>query len=352
MSVYKDEKRGTWFFTTRVTTPLGEVKQVKKRGFPTKKEAVEAERLFLTTQNYKDKVTLAEVFDFYLKDKANDLKTSTLYNKKKFFENHILKELGNFDIHELTPLILKRWQNNFLSKNFKNGSLKDARNKFSSVLNYCVNFYALKENPFLKIPVPKNKKELQNKEEYIVWNIEDFNKAMAVLISETEKTALALAFWTGIRKGELLALTWEDFDEENEILTISKNKQRFKNIGFVVGTPKSNFSRIIDLPKNICKLLKNYKKQKFKGNAKENLFPFNRNLLLNAIKKSVELAGVPRIRVHDLRHSHASVLIAHNFPIAYISKRLGHSKISITLDTYTHFLERETGEIKKKLDEF
>lgn len=352
MSVYRDEKRGTWFFTTRVTTPLGEVKQVKKRGFPTKKEAVEAERFFLTTQNYKDKVTLNEVFASYIKDKENDLKPVTLYKKKLFFEKHILKELGSLDIHELTPLILKKWQNTFLSKNLKNGSLKDARTKFSSVLNYCVNFYGLKENPFLKISVPKNKKELQNKEEYIVWNIDDFNKAMAVLNSETEKMALGLSFWTGIRKGELLALTWEDFDEENEILTISKNKQYIKNGGFIIGTPKNNFSRTIELSKNICELFKNYKKQKFKGNAKENIFPFNQHLLLNIIKKSVELANVPRIRVHDLRHSHASVLIAHNFPIAYISKRLGHSKISITLDAYTHFLEKEAGEIKKKLDEF
>lgn len=352
MSVYKDEKRGTWFFTTRVTTPLGEVKQVKKRGFPTKKEAVETERLFLTTQKYKDKITLAEVFEFYLKDKENDLKPRTLYQKKLFFKKYILNQLGSFDIHELTPLILKRWQNDFLNKNLKNTSLKNARAKLSSVLNYCVNFYGLKENPFSKIPLPKNKKELQNKEEYIVWNIDDFNKAMAVLNSEKEKTALALSFWTGIRKGELLALTWEDFDEENETLTISKNKQYLNNVGLVIGTPKTNFSRTIELPKKLCELLKNYKKEKFKGNAKENLFPFTHNFLFNAIKKSVELAGVPRIRVHDLRHSHASVLISQNFPIAYISKRLGHSKISITLDTYTHFLEREAGEIKKKLDEF
>ena len=162
--------------------------------------------------------------------------------------------------------------------------------------------------------------------------------------------SFSLLFWSGIRSGELLALEMEDFNFDTQTIRISKNYARLngKDLLLPPKTPKSN--RQIVLPLAVCAILQQYIDTLSKATEKQKLFPVTKKWLSKELKRGIETSGVKMIRVHDLRHSHASLLVELGCSPILISERLGHEDIKTTLQTYSHLYPNKQKEVANMLE--
>ena len=186
----------------------------------------------------------------------------------------------------------------------------------------------------------------------LFWTKEEYLKFAEVMMDRPIfYYAFEVLYWCGIREGELLALTPADFDFERQTLRIDKNYQRIGKRD-VIQTTKTKYSvRTIKIPKFLCEEMQDCLKQFYHIKKNDRIFPLTKHRLYTAIKTGSEQAGVKKIRVHDLRHSHVSLLINSGFSAFEIGKRVGHSAEKITLryahlfpgkqDTMANFLEQE-----------
>ncbi|MBO4591052.1 MAG: site-specific integrase, partial [Eubacterium sp.] len=161
--------------------------------------------------------------------------------------------------------------------------------------------------------------------------------------------AFELLYWTGIRLGELLALTKADFNFKECTLKINKSYQRIKGED-VITEPKTKKSiRTINLPKFLCIEMKEFFDSLYGVGIHDRLFVISKSYLHHEIDRGVKISGVKRIRVHDLRHSHVSLLIDMGYSALAISERLGHEAIDITL-RYAHLFPTVQSEMAEQLN--
>jgi len=148
------------------------------------------------------------------------------------------------------------------------------------------------------------------------------------------KVMFEILFWTGIRSGELLALTLMDFDFTAQMLCVNKNYARLKNGDLILEpkTPKSK--RVVTIPPFLATLVQEYASTLYDYDDDERLFPITKSFLQKEMQVGCKKSNVKKIRIHDLRHSHASLLIEMGFSPLLISERLGHENMETTLQTY------------------
>ena len=170
------------------------------------------------------------------------------------------------------------------------------------------------------------------------WTAEEFDRVdKAVSDKPLSHALLNLLFWSGMREGEALALTLNDIDFENNKISITKTFTVLKGGVEAITPPKTKKSkREIDMPVFCMDIIKEYSKLIYGLKKKDRLFPVTKSYLYHELERGSALAGLQKIRVHDLRHSHASVLINMGVSILLISERLGHENIETTLRTYSH----------------
>lgn len=163
--------------------------------------------------------------------------------------------------------------------------------------------------------------------------------------------AFMTLYWTGMRIGELLALTPGDIDFEKRTISISKSYQRIDHRDVITPpkTPKSN--RIISIPEFLAADLKDFIHSIYGIEEDNRLFPVTKYFLEHEMLRGIKASGVKRIRLHDLRHSHASLLIEMGFTPLAIADRLGHERIETTLNTYSHLYPNKREQMANKLDE-
>ena len=183
------------------------------------------------------------------------------------------------------------------------------------------------------------------------WTLEQFNQFIECVPKFPARVGFSVLFWTGLRIGELLALTLEDIDLEAATLTVNKSFQTIdgKEVVTEPKTPKGN--RTVPLPKKLCDMIRQYEAAMYEPQPDDRLFPFTKHYFHHQMNQGCKASGVERIRLHDLRHSHASLLINSGAPILLVSERLGHEDIETTLRTYGHLYPSATSEVVKKLDD-
>ena len=185
-----------------------------------------------------------------------------------------------------------------------------------------------------------------------VWTIEEFNQFIKAIKHKKESVVgFNILFYTGIRIGELLALTISDIDFEKHRIRINKSFQRINRMDIITPpkTPKSK--RIIDCPKFVTDMIQNFIQMLYKPTPKTRLFEgFTKHKFENDINFYARKANLKKIRVHDLRHSHATFLLSKGVNIVSLSRRLGHEKVSTTLDIYSHVLKEDNDLIKDILN--
>jgi integrase len=224
--------------------------------------------------------------------------------------------------------------------------LKTVHNQLSAIFNHAVRFYGLKENPCQKAGSMGKKKN----REMLFWTKEEYLKfAQAIMDKPLSYYAFEMLYWCGIREGELLALTPADFDFEKCTVTISKSYQRLGGKDLIT-TPKTEKSnRVISMPQFLADEMQDYLKMLYDIGLDDRMFTVTKSYLYREMERGAKEAGVKRIRVHDIRHSHVSLLIDMGFSAIAIADRVGHESIDITYN-YAHLFPSKQTEMANKLN--
>lgn len=345
MPIYKKAQNGTWFCKFCYTDLDGTRRQKKKEGFRTKKEAQEYERDFLCHRRPDCEMPFSQITELYLEDCRSRLKPTTLTTRETMIRGKILPCFGAQPLNSITPAAIRRWQNALLAQGYSPTYLRAIHTQASAIFHFAVKYYHLSDNP-CKTAGPIGK---YHADEMNIWTPSEFSRfADALRDKPASWAAFHLLFWTGIRSGELLALTRDDFDFENHLLHITKNYARQNQQDLILSpkTPKSR--RIVTLPAFLTVLIREYAQTRPEGR----LFPQTKHFLYHEMQRGCAISGVPKIRVHDLRHSHASFLIENGFSPLLIAERLGHENIQTTLQIYSHLYPNKQTEVACRIQQF
>ena len=186
--------------------------------------------------------------------------------------------------------------------------------------------------------------------EMLFWTKEEYLKfADAMLDKPMSYYAFEMLYWTGIREGELLALTPSDFDFEKRTVTINKSFQHLNGRDIITSPKTEKSNRTIQLPKFLCDEMQDYLKMLYDVGLEDRMFPVTKSYLHREMDRGAKEAGVKRIRIHDIRHSHVSLLIDMGFSATAIADRVGHESIDITYN-YAHLFPSKQAEMADKLD--
>lgn len=352
MAAFKNKANGTWYVQFHYTDWKGERQQKLKRGFATKKEAQAWEREFLMQKQADVNMTFESFAQLYEKDMKPKLKLNTWLTKESIIQKKILPYFGKRKLSEITAKDVMDWQNairgltDAKGKPYSPTYLKTVHNQLSALFNHAVRYYGLQVNPAAKA----GNMGVEERREMLFWTKEEYLKfADAMMDKPLSYYAFEMLYWCGIREGELLALTPTDFDFEAGTVSISKSYQRLKGKD-VITTPKTKKSnRVIKMPKFLCGEMEDYLKMFYSTGANERIFPVSKHYLHHEMDRGAKAAGVKRIRIHDLRHSHISLLIDMGFTALAIADRVGHESIDITY-RYAHLFPTRQTEMADKLD--
>lgn len=342
MAAYYDDKQKTWYVKFRYTDWQGNSKSTSKRGFRTKKEALQYEADTKNKLKEKPQITLKALSDEFLADYKANNKDSSYVITEKNCRKYILPTLGSLIIDKITPLVIRKWQTEMLQYELADNSLRAINSTLSTLLNHAVKFYGLSSNP-MKVTGKQGKFTRR----LVFLEVEEWKKVDKVIDNIYDKTTLNLMFWTGIRIAELMGLTKNDIDLKTK--TISINKQYTTQ--HKVTAPKTESSkRVISIPNFLVKLLKEY----YQATAyldKKYIFTTESSVTLNrSLKTYCEKAKVKSVSPHALRHSHASFLIKQGVPITSVAKRLGHANPSITMSIYAHCYKGQDKDIADMIE--
>lgn len=347
MPVYQDKKTKKWKFRTYADDIFGNRKQFERKGFSTRKEAKLAEAKFkLADRSDRSNVTLNDVWLEYKDEKELKLKPQSFRATVSRFENHILPYFKDYKLNNINNSVYVKWQREIEKKGFRHKYNSSLHGAMVNILNYAIKFYGLKENVASLTGNFKKKTELTKKVDF--WTYEEYQNFIEVVDDLVYKTLFETLYYTGLRQGEALALNWNDF--KDGCLNINKtiSKETVDNV-HIINSPKTVDSiREVKLDDELIKNLEILKKyyQNMIG-FEDNWFifgglnPLSPSTIGRKKSKYCEKANVKKIRIHDFRHSHASLLLSKNVPITVISKRLGHSDIDLTLNIYSHMIPKD-----------
>ena len=350
MAVYKD-KHGKWYVSVYFVDWKGERARKLKRGFGTKREAQEWERQFLNQSKEDLDMSFEAFVELYKRDLKERLKRSTWLMKTSVIDQKILPYFRKKKVQEIKPTDIIAWQNVMLTWRDENGRgyspayLKTIHNQCSAIFNHAVRFYELKSNPAAKA----GNMGKENTKEMLFWTKPEYQCfSDAMMDKPVSFYAFEILYWCGLRLGEMLALTAADFDFVKNTVRINKSYQRI-GCEDVVTDPKTAKSiRTVQMPDFLADEMKDYIKSLYGISNNERIFPISKNYLHHEMDRGCKATGVKRIRIHDLRHSHVSLLIDMGFSAVAIADRVGHESIDITY-RYAHLFPTTQQEIANKL---
>lgn len=353
MSIHKNSLNNTWYIKYKNTT---------KRGFKKKKDAIQYEsKMKLSLLNNTAIVMFYSVIEDYLSCVEKRLTYGSYIKIKGVMYNIIEMNVKNKDIHKITEIDCRNFSDIINDLDYSTVHKNYILNCYKSIFKHAKIYFNLSNDPTYVIePFKKTFSEkVENKEKELnVWTNEEFSFFINHVSKERYKYLFIILFYTGIRLGEALALKWCDFD--TNILKINKSLTRKTKHGLyeIKDTKTVSSIRTIELGNTLSCLLSKYKDSESEiCGFNEDWFIFGRIYPLSYTsidrekEKAIKLAKVRRIRIHDFRHSHASNLISNGINIVAVSKRLGHSDIKMTLNVYTHLMEKNKNELSNFLDE-
>lgn len=353
MPAYKDQTKGTWYVSFYYQNWKGERTRKLKRGFRTRKEALDWERTFQLQTTANLEMTFEDFIAVYTVDMKQRMKLNTWVTKESVIQTKLIPYFGKRKMCEIQAKDVMAWQNEMMEHENREGQkyspvyLKTLHNQLSAIFNHAVRYYNLKENPAAKVGnMGKSKGR-----EMLFWTKEEYQKFAEVMMDKPMSFyAFELLYWCGIREGELLALTPKDFDFQRQTVSISKSYQRIRGKDVITDpkTPKSN--RVIQMPEFLCEEIQDYIKSLYGVMETDRMFTVTKSYLYREMDRGSVRANIKRIRVHDLRHSHVSLLIEMGFSALAIADRVGHESIDITY-RYAHLFPTRQKEIANKLNE-
>ena len=358
----KKADNGTYYFRANLGYHPITGKQIQKyrSGFATKKEAREEySKLILSSAkelDEKKKTVSFQTFteETYLPWYKTQVKESTYLNRYSTIQKHFAY-FYKMATDEIEPIHVQSWQLE-LAKQFSPNYIHVVQGLLSLAFDRAIVLSIAKKNPSRMIGNIKSKKTQVD-----FWTLEEFQKVISLLYKgDYYEHYLFISFWvlfmTGMRIGEAAALLWSDIDFDTGLLSITKTMYYKSMDDFKPVEPKTQASvRTIYVDADTIRELKAWQEvqKKVLKNCgyvlSYNGIPTSKHTLPRALEKLAELAGVHRIKIHALRHSHASLLISMGENPLLIKERLGHEKIQTTLGTYGHLYPNTNLEVANKL---
>ena len=286
MAAYKDTERNTWYVAFYYRDWQGNNKKKKKRGFKTKREALDWEKTFRQKQEASLDMLFKDFVEVYAEDMKPRLKYNTWLTKEHIIKTKLLPYFGNKKMNEIKAADVVRWQNEMMSFRDEDGN----------------GYYAFE-----------------------------------------------VLFWTGLRVGELLALTPADIDFSAKTISVTKSYQRIKGEDYITDPKTEKSNRTVSIPDFLCEELQEYLAMLYGFKDDDRMFQITKSFLHHEMIRGSEKAGVKRIRIHDIRHSHVSMLIDMGFSAVDIAGRMGHESIDITLH-YAHMFPSAQKDMAEKLN--
>ena len=348
----------------RIVTMDGVEKQKKLSGFSTKADAKQAYMDFV--QNFctlakrkairnpaaaasQDKLTIAEVVPLYLASLGNQNKDSSIYDKRNIYYRLIIPQLGTETIGSLTKDRLYRWQDDlWSSQNPKTGKyysyayLSKIRIALSSLLTWAEERYNTK-NHLLSIRKPKRHTPKKKME---FWTREEFEQFISVVDNPTYRAMFNVLFFTGRRKGEVIALNINDITDKGILFNKTYSRKTIDGSPYAITTTKNERSDITAICEPLKQALSEYTPQApfYFGGEK----PIHENTVTHAFERYIKKSGVKAIRLHDLRQSFVSMCIHLGASVYVVADLIGDT-VEQVLETYGHMYEEDKQAIINKI---
>lgn len=297
---------------------------------------------------------IRELYDEYMSAKKHEVRPTTLEKTRGILEREVLPLIGDVRLDRLTPGTLQRWKAAVSDRPISVRSKQNVYKELSAMLNFAVRLEYLPKNPLRQIGSFKEvfiEHEADKLHFYTPDQFKLYSAAARKMCTTAEDFGFFvffnIAFYTGMRKGEINALKWSDI--EGDLITVRRSVIQKLKGGDVEMPPKNKSSfRTLQAPQPLIKILDEQKAMQQKNKRwSEDWYvcggprPLRDSSICNRNNAFGNAAGLPHIRVHDFRHSHASLLCNEGINIQEIARRLGHSKIEITWNTYSHLYPRE-----------
>ena len=361
----KDNK--TWSVIIELNKINGKRKQKWYTVYGEKKDAERflTEKLReLDTGAYIDSknINVRQYFDFWYEQHCLEKLSPTTYESyKRNLDNYILEELGYIKLEDLKPLHLQSFYTKCSKNGLSNKTILYFHRIIHSALNQAMKWQFITRNVADCVDTPKPKKY-----NALFLNNNQIIDLINAILDTDIYIPVMIAISTGMRRGEILGLTWENVNLEKGIIKVVQALYPTKN-GLVFLPPKTEKSiRTISIPLTLINILKDYKKKqdKIKNRLKNNYNdfdlvcsqidgkPIHPTTLNHKFHSLLKEKNLPVIRFHDLRHSHASLLLKERVPAKVVSERLGHSNTNITLNLYSHVYEETNMEVANTFDKF
>jgi len=332
MPAYKDEARKTWYCKFSYTDWTGKSDQKMKRGFSTKKEAAAWERDFLERQQGSPDMTFRALCALYREDIALHIKASTVKGKESRIKNHILPYFEEKRANEITPADIRKWQGIIMTKEFSPTYQRLINKDLNAIFNFAKRYYKMNTDPCA--PVKTIGKSKAGRMEF--WTQSEFITFLEYIKKPETRLAFQILFYTGLRFGEMMAINpSKDIDLKNKTLTVSKTHYRDDGKDIITPPKTDNSNRVVTLPPFLIDLIEDYMSHIYDVQSRERLFLFSRSKLRRTMNMGCQQSGIKQIRVHDIRHSHVSLLIELGFSPLLIAERIGDT-VEIVNSTYGH----------------
>lgn len=352
MPAYKDKKTGLFYVQFYYRDARGAKRHKTKKGFQTELEALLWEKNFKALKDDAMDMTFADFCKVYEAEVRPRVREHTWLTKENIIQSKLIPFFGDMRMCDIRPVDIVRWQNSLAGSTradgdgFKPTYLRIINNQLNAIFNHAERYYNLEKNPVHKVDKMGSKEagEMQfwTKDEYLRFS-------EAVMDKPLSFHAFELLYWTGIRCGELLALTPSDFMLETSRLRINKSYQSLHGVDTVTDpkTPKS--VRTIVMPAFLRDEMADFIEMRDDVAPDERLFAVTKHFLAHEMERGCKASGVKRIRVHDIRHSHVSLLIEMGFSALAIAERMGHEAVDITY-RYAHLFPTKQDEMAAALD--
>jgi len=344
---YKEKDTRKWTAQWFETNAKGEKKKRRKRGFETKRDALEYERQKKLSDSRSMDMNLGEFMEIYFEDKKNELKERSLKNKRYMMQQHLIPYFGTQKMNEITASQIIQWQNEMQTKGFSEAYLRMIQNQLTGLFNHAARIYDLETNPCKKV----KRMGASDSRSLDFWTLEEYRQFMQTLEPGTRYYLIfEILFWTGCRIGELLALTPKDVDFKENRIHITKTYYRTERKDMITEPKTKQSIRVVEIPEFLKREIQDFVEGHYGMPDNERLFPIVQEAVQHKMKHQMEKSGVKRIRVHDLRHSHVAYLINKGVEPLLIKERVGHKDIRITQNTYGHLYPNRQRKVADMLD--